>query len=213
MSNNKDGEAGSALTREEVLEMIQSAVSQSVGQSVNSAITQRLSAFEKKMDLLISKPSNNEQEEPQVKPGRVPNAELLAMKQQLDAMKAEKEMEVKKRRDSQLRNTLREQLLKNGALPNSVKHAIASLVDGDKLVDYTSDEYADDKDRIVFRNGKQEEDLQAGLNKWLKSEEGSVFLAPRGAQGSGDRSYNSNNKAPRQEITNDAIADLLRNAF
>lgn len=195
------------VTKEDLIQL--------VSQTVNSAISQRNTAFERKIEaLLTAKVAPQEQvDESGVKPGRVPNAELIAMKKQLEDLKAEKQAEVSKNRDSQLRSNLREQLTKAGVAPHLIKAAIATLVDSDKAVSYTSEEFADDKDRIVFRNGKQEEDLNAGISKWIKSEEGSSFLAPRGAQGSGDRSYNSGNKTANQPVSDNALADMLRNAF
>jgi hypothetical protein len=195
------------VTKEDLIQL--------VSQTVNSAISSRNTAFEKKIEaLLTAKVAPQEQiEDSGVKPGRVPNAELMAMKKQLDDLKAEKQAEVTKNRDSQLRNNLREQLTKAGVAPHLIKAAIATLVDADKSVSYTTLEYADDKDQIVFRDGKQEVELAAGISKWIKSEEGSSFLAPRGAQGSGDRSYNSGNKTAQQPISDNALADMLRNAF
>lgn len=187
---------------------------QLVGEIVNSAITSRNSAIEKKMESILSKyiPQQAE-EEPAVKPGRVANSELMEMKKQLDAMKAEKEAEVGKNRDSQLRNNLREQLTKAGVAPHLIKAAVATLVDADKAVGYTSQSWEEDKDKIVFKNGKEEEDLSVGISRWIKSEEGSSFLAPRGAKGSGDRSYSSGNNVKKETVSDNALVDMLRNSF
>ena len=211
-NNQREGAQGEDtpefVTKDEMLQLI--------SQTVNSAFTQRSSAFERKIEALLSKvipqTAQVEQEE-SVKPGRVPNAEIMSMKKQLDEMKAEKEAEYNKRRETVLRQKLSEQLERAGTPKNLVKAAVALLISENKAVGYTADEYADDKEKVVFRGDSGEEDLSAGLGKWLRSDEGSSFLPPRGAQGSGDKSYNLNKASKQTPISNDALAGMLRNAF
>jgi hypothetical protein len=197
-----------AISRDEIVQL--------VSQVVNSAISQRNTAFEKKMETMLSKlvPQQAVETEEAIKPGRVPNVELMSMKKQLDAMAAEKQAEISRRRETELKNTVKDQLTKAGVSPKLIKAAMATLISEDKLISYTADEYADNKDRIVFKSPSGEEDLVSGLGKYLKSEEGSSFLSPRGTQGSGDRNYNSSsNKNQKQEVSDDAIVNMITNAF
>ncbi len=207
-------EKPSTFSKEELL----SEITQMVSQQMNAAITQRNSAFEKKMEAMISKlvPQTHQEEDvPAPKVAKLPNAEILAMKQQLDAIKAEKDAEVNKRKETELRTNVREHLTKMGVAPHLIKAAIATLVSEDKLVGYTTEEYATDKDRMVFRSKPGplgEEDLSTGLSKWIKSEEGSGFLSPRGAQGSGDRSYSGKLPTSKQPLSNQSLADMIMEA-
>lgn len=186
------------VTKEEIIQLI--------SQTVNSAISQRNSSFEKKIEALLTKPQETTEE---VKPGRVPNAEIAAMKKQLDEMRAEKESEINKRRDTELRTSLRDHLTKAGVAPHLIKAAVATLLVEDKAVGYTSDEYAADKNKVVFKTQNGEEELTSGLAKWIRSEEGSSFLAPRGAQGSGGKSLNNNTLQKDSKPTNDGLVELL----
>lgn len=83
--------------------------------------------------------------------------------------------------DQRLRTTLGDALTKVGVEPRYVRQAIALLVDADKRVALSDD------GQIVFRDGGAELDLAAGLKDWIKTDEAKIYLAPRGASGSGDR--------------------------
>ena len=84
-------------------------------------------------------------------------------------------------RESQMRNKLAESLSAAGVDARTVKHAVGYLVDVEKRVRAT------ENGEIIFADGGEEVDLATGLRAWLKTEDAKVYLAPRGAQGSGER--------------------------
>jgi hypothetical protein len=133
----------------------------------------------------------------------------------MEAMEAEKQQLIAKDRDANLRKSLAAELTKAGVDPRFMKAAIATLIDSDKLVNYTSSEYEDNKDKIVFRAQDGEEELPRGLNNWVKSDEGKNFVAPKGAKGSGAVGIkNLNNSAPEnpQKAAEENLLALIQKA-
>ena len=215
--NVQGDETSITISKDELQSMISQIVAQTVGPIVNSAITQRNSSFEKSVlkevqTLLGSKTASPEEETASSKSKKsAQDPELVAMKAEIDKMKAEKAELVAKERDGSLRKFLNQELSKAGVRPEMIKHAIATLVDSDKTVGYTSDEYAQDKDRMVFKSKSGEEDLTTGLKNWIRSDEGKVFLPPKGAQGSGDKSYSAAKKNGSPEMSDASFVNILTN--
>ena len=159
-----------------------------VNQIVNSAISSRLKSFEKKFDEFATKLTTKpESTEPilQQKEEKVSNAELLNLKKQFEALKVEKEQETAKRKDLDLRTTVKEHLQKAGVPAHLMKAATAVVIDSDKLVSYNED------DQLVFRSDVGDLDLASGLKQWSKSSDGKVFLAPKNVSGSGEKVSNN----------------------
>ena len=175
-----------------------------VNQIVNQAISSRFKSFEKKFDDFTAKlaPIDKENQEPNKKEEKLSNAELVKVKQQLEAIQKDRDNEVAKRKDFELRNSVKENLLKSGVAPHMVKAAMAMLVDSDKIIGYN------DEDQIIYKTATGDVELTSGLKDWVKTEEGKAFVAPKGAIGSGEKTFgkaftpNSNVKPSRQEVGN-----------
>jgi len=176
--------------------------------ALNAAITQRLASFEKslseKLDKLIPQPKQTEQ----VEDKRPDKQELINMKKQLDQIKQEKEQEVSKRRDTELRNQLKEHLTKAGVAPQYIKPVLSQLLHEDKLVSYSQEE----PDKLIFKSNGFEEDLEKGISKWI-SQEGKHFLAARGTKGSGSRSPNDKQTSSQKELSNGDIGMIVRGLY
>jgi len=183
-----------------------------VNQVVNAAISNRFKTFEKKLDEFSTKfqPLPVVQEEPKEKVEKISNLELVKLKQQFDAMQKERDSELSKRKDFELRNNVKETLLKSGVSQNLLKAAMAVLIDSDKLIGYN------EEDQIVFKTESGEVDLLSGLKTWVKTDEGKSFVAPKGSVGSGEKSFSSkpsnslnlSAKPSRQEVGN-ALEEVL----
>jgi hypothetical protein len=159
-------------------------ISQTVSKITNAAITQRFTSFEAKLNDKFA-PTQQEPDEKDAasdKPRftKEKNSEFMALKSKIDKMEQEKQQLVARERDANLRKSLAAELTKAGVDPRFMKAAIATLIDSDKLVSYTSSEYEENKDKIVFRAQDGEEELPRGLNNWVKSDEGKNFVAPKG---------------------------------
>jgi hypothetical protein len=152
--------------------------------AINAAISGRLKSFEKRLEEFSTKIAPQPQQEPQddKKPS---NAELAALKRQFDALQKERDLEVSRRKDSELRTTIKDQLQKTGVAPHLTKAAMAVLVDSDKLVGYNED------GELVFRTSTGDLTVEEGIRSWVKSEEGKSFVQPKGVSGSGERQVKS----------------------
>jgi len=178
-----------------------------VNQAVNAAISNRFKSFEKKFEEFTSKLSNPQQAEEPKKDEKLSNTELVKLKQQFDALKQERDSEVSKRKDFELRNTVKENLIKAGVSTPMIKAAMALLVDSDKIVGYNDDE------QIVFKTESGDLDLAVGLKNWSKSEEGKAFVAPRGAQGSGERTFGKTNTNTTVKPSRAEVGNMLEEAL
>lgn len=96
-------------------------------------------------------------------------------------------VEAAKATDMRLRTQLAEALSTAGVDPKYVRHAVGFLVDAEKRV------RAGEDGAIVFRDGTDDVDLTTGLKSWIRGDEAKLYLAPRGANGSGDK---ATGKAP-----------------
>lgn len=131
--------------------------------------------------------------------------ELERIKQESAKSKAEAEAERAKSRDTKLRQQVTEALSSAGVPSHAIKHALASIVDGDKRV-----RYADDGETLAFREDSGDVDFKAGLTSWLKSDDAKIFLPPRGSVGSGDRGGGSAQRKPgEQPASNEGIGALM----
>ena len=120
----------------------------------------------------------------------VDSPEFKGLQKQIAELKAENEKSRASQhaadarsRDIALRQKLGEELSKHGVDAARARHAVGYLVDANKQV-----RWSDDGETAVFRDAdNQEIDLSTGLKSWVKSDDGKLYLPPRGASGSGDR--------------------------
>jgi hypothetical protein len=194
MTDNKNDSASS-----EQADTALSITLEQVNQIVNAAISSRFKSFEKKFDEFSTRLATPDHNEEPKKDEKLSNTELLNLKKQLEAIQKERDSEVSKRKDTELRTSVKETLLKAGVAPHMIKPALAMLVDSDKVVGYN------DEDQVVYRTQTGDLDLDSGLRSWIKSDEGKAFAAPKGALGSGERSFGKSNtnslvKPSRQEV-------------
>lgn len=215
--NVQGEETSTKFSKEELL----AEVAQMISKQTNAAITQRLNSFENRQDAVLAEikstlasfsPKSKDEGAEKGKAVKEKDPEFFALQKKVEEMQAKEAKLVEQQRDSALRKSLSEQLTKAGIDPKYMKAAIATLVDSDKAVGYTTDEYASDKDKLVFRSKTEgEQDLITGLRSWVKSDEGKSFVAPKGVQGSGDRSYSAGKKAESGAMSNDEFASVLIN--
>lgn len=190
----------------------QSVTIEQVNQIVHAAITARNRALESKLDSQFAELRNlmappQTQEEPTSRVGKV-DAKTQMLETQLKQMQAERA----RRRDSELRNAVKDQLMAAGVNPSTIKALVAMHVDADKSVGYASDE----SDEIVFKTRDSVYSLQEGVGKWLQSDEAKAYLAPKGATGSGDRSYfktNNTNQSSGKPPSRQSVGNMLANAL
>lgn len=181
------------VTREELIQI------------VNSAISSRTKSWERKMDEFIAKASPSVESEPKDDPKK---PSLNKLQEQLNKITAERDAEVAKRKDTDLRNMLRDNLTKAGVPAHLMKAAMAVLISEDKVVGYNED------NQMVFKSAAGEEmELATGLKTFFKSEEGKAFLPPKGATGSGDKAYSPSSSKPSPTMTDTDIADTLSQAI
>lgn len=177
-----------------------------INAQINRAITSRMKPLLTKIDnltTLLAQKQDTEQKTEE-KPEKVSNSEMASMKKQFDAMKAERDAEVQKRKETDLRTNTREALLKAGVPQHMVKAAMATLITEDKFI------HLNDDGQVVFKSDTGEElDLGSGLKNYFKTDDGKVFLPAKAVAGSGDKNYRApnNNKSPTQ--TTDELAALL----
>ncbi len=183
-----------------------------VNQIVNAAITARNRALENKLDSQFAELRNlmspqTQSEEPTSRVGKV-DAKTQMLETQIKQMQSERA----RRRDSELRSAVKDQLLAAGVAPGAVKALVALHVDAEKSVGYASD----DSDDIVVKTSDSVYSLQEGLGNWLKSDDAKIYLAPKGATGSGDRSYfktNNNNQSSGKPPSRQNVGNMLASAF
>ncbi len=172
----------------------------------NRGLTKRLKKFEKSLLGTIETVLNKRDETllakltPSPEPPKAPQASepapagtdpvIAGLQQQIEELKTDNARkdaiaanEREQRRHSALRQRLTDELIKGGTDATRARHAVGFLVDVEKRVKYA----ADDSDELVFAAGDEELDLNAGIKAWLKSEDGKLYLPPRGVAGSGDR--------------------------
>lgn len=117
--------------------------------------------------------------------------QLEELKVQTQKAQQERDTERAKAREVSLRQRVQDELAKHGIDTSRSRHALALLVDAEKRVSYSPD-----SDDIVFRDSDNTEvDLTTGLKSWIKSDDGKLYMPPRGVSGSGDRQGQAKTKA------------------
>lgn len=205
-------------------------------EDLNRAITARQKALESKLDgkfgefktsfetfqASIAEALKPKQEPAKETPGKDKGApppvteapEFQDLQKQLKALQLKNDAAEKKaaeaetkRRDAHLRQQVDEALARAGADATRIKHARGLLVDAFKQI-----RFSEDGDSVVMLDSEgNESDLHAGIKTWLKSDDGKIYLPPRGTTGSGDRGGGSAPRTDPNAVTKESIgADLVR---
>ena len=153
--------------------------------------------------------------QPPAQPPRDPEVtalkrQLTEMKNKLSAQDAEREAERTAARDLRMRTALSDRLAAHGIDAKRVKHAVGFLVDAEKLVS------VDASGSLVFKASDGEMiDLESGLREWVASDDGKLYLPPRGVAGSGSESQQSRqtSRANAPSDPRSAALKLIRDSF
>lgn len=188
---------------------------------VNRAITARFKAFESRIDKLFEErfsalaPPKNAEDEPKEKSSKGldehPEFQKLArqtqrLQEQLAQAQKERDAEKAHARDVKLRTELANMLADAGIDGARGKHAVGYLVDADKRVVW-------DGDAIAFRGSDNELlPVGEGLKSWLSTDDAKLYLPPRGAVGSGERS-NVGGRVNAQADAQSSALEAIRNHF
>jgi tetrahydromethanopterin S-methyltransferase subunit G len=200
-------------------------------EALNRAITARLKDHERKLekqmaDFTASLPEKILEglkdklptAEPQTgksksqEPNPMDHPEVRGLKKRLDEMEtqakqlqAERDQEQARNKDNTLRNRLQEELANSGVETRRIRHAVGLLVDSEKRVHW------DEDGNILFRDADGSDiDLTNGVKSWLRTEDGKMYLPPRGTSGSGGRSPGGAGITSKEgEVNRSELARLL----
>lgn len=109
--------------------------------------------------------------------------------------------EVQNKQDLELRTATRDLLAQNN-VPASHQKAAMALLHSENLVGFN------EQGELVFRGKYGEVELSKGLAEWAKSDDGKLFQAPRGVQGSGDRKPQRAPFSPK-EVSKDELGGAI----
>lgn len=202
-------------------------------EQLNRAITARFKSFEGKLDGKFGEFSRGfesfqaqiaealkPKQEPPKEPPKPKDApppitdlpEFVEQRKQLEALQKrladadKKAAEAEsKRRDTLLRQSVDEALAKAGVEARLVKQARGYLIDSLKAT-----RFSEDGDSVVMVGGDGEEvELSVGLKSFLKSDEGKLYLPPRGTAGSGERGGGIAPRTDPNAVTKESIGNAL----
>ena len=134
--------------------------------------------------------------------------EKIEMQRQIKLLlDREKEREVELS-SQKLNSSLREQLLAVGTDPRHIEHALA-YVNQKQLVKY------DEEGNLKMRVNQVDYDIADGAKLWAKQEDAKLYLAPKGAVGSGQKgpvtqqtTQPANDKAKAEQQFNELLKQL-----
>lgn len=130
--------------------------------------------------------------------------QLTEMKNKLAAQDTERENERAALRDSRMRASLGDKLVALGIDAKRVRHAVGFLVDAEKLVS------VDSSGGLVFKASDGDViDIESGLREWIGSDDGKLYLPPRGVAGSGSEAKQNHNAA-RSNAASDPRSVAIR---
>lgn len=202
-------------------------------EQLNRAITARFKTFESKLDGKFGefskgfesfqaqiaealKPKQEPPKEPpkgkEAPPPITEAPEFIETQKQLKALQAKYDAAEKraseaetKRRDAHLRQQVDEALAKAGADATRIKHARGLLVDAFKQI-----RFSEDGDSVIMLDSEgNESDLHTGIKSWLKSDDGKIYLPPRGTAGSGDRGGGIAPRTDPNAVTKENLGNAL----
>ncbi len=140
--------------------------------------------------------------------------EKLSATKRLQRQVAQLEAERKAERE-EAKALKREQAVRDALSEAGVKHTKAAMALLEK-----EGKIGQDDDGTLFFRVSQDEDISLGdgLKKWMSSEDGALFAAPKGAQGSGSRQGNRSSvsqpkPANEKEEKVAGALDFLNNGF
>lgn len=145
---------------------------------VNSAITQRLTKFEEKM---LEVQNAKAPEKPADKPIKGETEEARALKEMQSQMAAWKQEKAEMRAATAL-ETLKATLLQRGVR--------AELMDAAVALHSSKVGYAEDGKTLTWQIGETKLPLADGVDLFVSSDAGQVFLAPTKTSGSGHINHN-----------------------
>lgn len=133
------------------------------------------------------------QEEPSTKkaPKTEVDTEKEAIKAELRSLREAREQDMAKARNLQLKEVLSETLVQNGVDQRHLKHAMAFLTQEGAV-------RFDDDGSIKMKVGLLDYDLQDAVKSWVKTEDAKLYLAPKGAIGSGQKGAVTPGSLPQQ---------------
>lgn len=130
--------------------------------------------------------------------------QLTELKNKLTAQDNEREAERAALRDSRMRAALSDKLVAHGIDAKRVKHAVGFLVDAEKIVS------VDASGGLVFKASDGDViDIESGLREWIGSDDGKLYLPPRGIAGSGSEAKQNHNAA-RSNAASDPRSVAIR---
>lgn len=145
------------------------------------------STLDEKLQVLVKAKPEGDDEKPhqQFDVTKSPEFKKLARQsqEQAEELRQIREREaqaVAKSRATELRSQAVAALTKAGVDPNRVQRLAAAFI-GEGTVTWNEDHTA-----IEFKSTDGAEDLESGVRSWAASDEGKLYLPPRGASGSGD---------------------------
>lgn len=164
--------------------------------ALNGMASSQKKEFRKSIDelkgLLVSQQQEKVEKEQPEKVDPNANPEFAKMQKQLaettkrlEAISAEKEAEIVKRKDTELNTSLQAELAKIGVPASRIKAVVAMMKHEDKVVGY------DEDGSLVFKTPNGDTDLAAGIKGWSKTDEGKEFIAATGVKGAGNKSPNA----------------------
>lgn len=185
-------------------ETLVASVVEKVGETLDSALGAKLDEMGVKPAQSGDSPKQSFSEEELKKSPlfRSLQKKLETTTSELENIRQQSAAEKKKARGATLRQKLVDALAANGIEGKRATHAANALL-FEERVRYASDE----DESIVFRDSDGGDiDLGIGVSDWAKSEDGKLYLPPRGASGSGGAA-NGGNGALKPKQTGNMTGD------
>jgi hypothetical protein len=152
-----------------------------IAESTNAAITQRLRAFESKLDKRLPEPVKT-----------APSSESNPLDERLRQLEAREQASLAK----ELRTSVADNLRAVGVSEHYIKPLLAQFVDSERTVT------RDDAGEIIYRLPDGDIPLSSGVKLWAKSEAAKPFIAAPLIKGSGDKAAKSHaDTSPGKSVT------------
>jgi len=207
----KEEVAPAPLTEEQVIKIVNAAAANHVGRrtkQLEDRLTDVLSKFEEISAQPAPQPVGESSEE---------DDRVKAMQARLKEMEnavAQREQQLKEqeeqRRTSTARNMLKDALSEAGVPGERLKQAVGYLFDAEKRVQYSE---SGQVEFLIPETGYTDRlDIDTGVQKFLSSSEGKMYLPAREVSGSGNRGGNApraNPSAPGGDLKDLSAEELL----